>query len=321
MHLRRLAIAAIGVALTGLATKAASDCVPAPARNAGYRLETFSSDFTTSTLDTGATYRSGFNWYLMNFWGMPPMAPSGYRLNRSGSITLTGRTGYQNGGGLNQLSTAGNLDGSNWVGTAFGGGFYAEATFKFNPALVNTANGWPAFWADAVENAMDLEAGLQWPGQPPGYNQFAETDFFEYYPHPGEPQNDYTMTMHDWYGIWNQTCPGGWCDANTNDSDVRTAPPDTDWMLYHRVGFLWVASKNGVPGYVQSYFDRVPVGPQVEWSPFTGQPPPPGSGVDWTFGITDQDHFVLFLDTGLNQNFTIRSVKVWQASSAGNIVQ
>ncbi|MGD0189775.1 MAG: hypothetical protein ABSD74_03425 [Rhizomicrobium sp.] len=249
------------------------------------------------------------------------MAPSGYHFNRDGSITLTGLTGYENGGGLNQLSTAGSLGGSSWVGTAFGGGFYAEATFRFNASQVNVADGWPAFWADAVENCADIESGLQWPDQPDGYNQFSETDFFEYYYTPGKPLNDYSMTMHDWYGIWDQTCPGGWCDVNTDDSDTRTAPPNTDWMRYHTIGFLWVPATASSSGYVQSYFDGKAMGPSIGWTQFNTQAPPPGPGASWTFGITDRDHLVIFLDTGVNQNFTIKSVKVWQASAAANLVQ
>jgi len=59
----------------------------------------------------------------------------------------------------------------------------------------------------ALEHMAYFE-GRQWPGQPEGYDHFIEPDFFEYDIWRFAPHNTYGGATHDWYGIYNKTCPG-----------------------------------------------------------------------------------------------------------------
>lgn len=205
-----------------------------------------------------------------------------------------------------------------FVGTAFGGGGYFEATFKFDPqdVIKNNFNGWPSWWSMALEHMVNFET-RQWPGQQEGYEHFIEADFFEYdlkdYVRKGN-LNYFGGALHDWFGL-----PGGQYNHVSLPARViaREVPINTDFTQYHRYGFLWVPATATQDGYAEHYFDGRRVGRRIAWRQFTNQAPPPKP--PWMFSIIDRNHLVLILGTGPNEPMTIQSVNVWQASDVQNM--
>jgi hypothetical protein len=297
-----------------------SSLVPAPAyaEAVGYTVHTFSTNFTASTVDTADTEKSGFSWYPWRLFGEHANTGA-IALNDDGSVTLSGDTTGPNGE-LITVSPANNADG--FVGTAFGGGAYIEAVFKFNPTDVaaGSAGEWPAFWSLSLEGLQGsaYQDASQWPGQAVGYEHNIEADFFEYlFAQSGDPQNVYGASLHDIYGIPGVTCPPGLCRVDSALGKI-VAPVGTDFTQYHRYGFLWVPATATKSGYAAIYLDGQLAAPPQEWTQYTNQPPTP-QGQPWAFGVLDQRRLMLILGTGIGEPMTIQSVNVWQASTANNL--
>jgi hypothetical protein len=290
---------------------------PAAAAAVGYNANTFSADFTLSNVDLTYSGKSGYAWYLWNLFSSQTKT-SAIVINADNSVTLMGDVTGPNG----ELMTAtASYDTSKFVGTAFGGGAYIEAVFKFDPANVAAAGaqGWPAFWALPLEASV-LSGADQWIGEAPGYRHSVEVDFFEYnYASSGGTQQPYGATIHDWYGIPNVTCSSGLCQVPiaTNEGK-RMAPSGTDFNGYHRYGFLWVPATPDTKGYAEFYLDGQAVGPSQQWEQYTDQLATPVAQ-PWAFGRIDQQHLVLIVGTGPNEPMAIQSVKVWQGSAAQNL--
>jgi hypothetical protein len=300
---------------------------PPQAAAAGYTMNTFTSHMDKGGVDLGNTQKTGFQWYLGQFFGSPATDPGNLMFNADGTLTLDGK-GTSANAGINTASPSNG--GSSWVGVAFGGGAYFEATFKFNPQdTINTGgNGWPSWWAMAIEHLAGLQS-QQWQGQASGYAHFIETDFFEYDVWSFSPHNEYGGATHDWYGIYQQTCgSGGYCNVNNaggggtafSDFQVQT-PASTDFTQYHSFGYLWLPATASAKGSATYYFDGQPTNDTISWSQYTGNEQPPPGNAPWTFGILDQQHVALILGTGANEPITIQSVNVWQKSAAQNLVQ
>jgi hypothetical protein len=157
---------------------------------------------------------------------------------------------------------------------------------------------------------------------------FIEPDFFEYDLWTFAPRHLYGGAMHDWYGIYNVTCPGkGFCGVSNASrggsafSNFKVkAPVETDYTGYHKFGFLWVPATPTTQGYGQYFFDGVATEDRVTWDLYTNQPPPPGQ-TPWTFGIIDQQHLAVMVGTGADMPAMVASVYVWQASTAKNLKQ
>lgn len=297
-----------------------TNAAPAYAAAVGYKTNTFSANFTNATVDTTNSGKSGFQWYPYTlFSSHPNLAAIG--LNKDSSVTLAGDVTGPNGE-ITSAMPAKNSAG--FVGTAFGGGAYIEAVFKFNPNSVAAAKlkGWPSFWSLAAEGSVVGNGSNQWKGQVKGYSHQIEYDFFEYdYLSNGAASNIYSSAMHDWYGIYKTTCAGGYCQQATPTAvNKRAAPTNTDFTQYHRYGFLWVPATATTEGYARAYFDGEPIGTDVRWTQYSSQFPTP-NGQSWAYGIMDQQHLILIFGTGLNEPMTVESVNVWQTSSANNLHQ
>ena len=311
-----------GVAITlamaaGMTLNAFAASAPPEAAQAGYTTNTFSSSFTSATVDMKNTKNKGFQWYLWNLFSVQAN-PAGVVLNSDGTVTLLG-TPYFNG----QLVTAVTYTATNtFAGTAFGGGAYIEAEMQFDPKVVqaasaNGSSGWPSFWALSIEGNVAGRSD-QWPGQSAGYVHSVETDFFEADAPQAKPPG-YGGAMHDWYGIYNKTCGQGLCQAKlSNGAGLRVVPTGTDFAQFHRYGFLWVPATATSAGYAKFYFDDQQLGPAQDWQLYTNQPPP-ALGQPWAFGVLDQLHMFLILGTGPLQPLTVRSVNVWQANGTSNL--
>jgi hypothetical protein len=287
--------------------------IPAAASAAGYTTLSFSTTaFTTANVDWSLTEGAGFQWYSANFFNVTPSL-GGSTLNADNSISIEGVT----------FGTAAQASGSpGYHGIAFGCGAYMEAEIGFQASAVSTALGWPAWWAMSLEHLVGL-SGQQWSGQPSGYDHFMEVDTLEYDRPYSTLPNTYGGTLHDWYGIFNSTCSppaNQYCNVATPfTTSTKTVPPGTDWTLYHRVAVLWVPATSLANGTITFYFDDIPMNNPVSYSQFTSQSPPPTSSTPWTFGIIDQQHLTPLLDAGTNTPINVRSVHIWQNSSACNL--
>jgi hypothetical protein len=312
----RMGIAAATVSGLLAGGSAAASLPPADAAAAGFTQNTLSA-FKPGSIDVDDTKKSGFSWYFYHFYGSQPRRQN-IVLNSDGSVTFNGDTTGPNG----QLATAAPAkNGAKFVGVAFGGGAYIEAAIKFDPnaARSKISNGWPSFWAMSLEHLATGAA--QWVGKPPGYEQFIEADFFEYdIDGPNLGLNYYGANLHDWYGVYNQTCPGHpFCDSWRDYSDVKTAvSPTTDFTQYHTYGFLWLPASDSKAGQVQFYFDGSRVGKTITWAKFAHQMDIP-DGQPWKFGALDKQHLVLILGTGLGKPMTVGSLNVWQSSNDQNL--
>jgi hypothetical protein len=291
-----------------------SAVAPPQAAAVGYTTKTFSGTFSKQPVDLDNTERPGFDWYPWHFFAQTPRRPESVTVNADGSIVI-GAAGL----GSNFASAAPARTPSHWVGVAFGGGAYFEATLKFDPE--NTVKGktkdWPSFWSMSIEHLANLD-GQRWPGQPAGYVHFIEPNFFEYDVWSFRSRHYYGGAIHEWYGVERTTCaPESFCSVSNRRFTIE-APPETDYRNLHKFGFLWVPATRSTQGYAQYYFDGVATSDTVMWERYTNQPPPPGRA-PWTFGIIDQQHLVLILDTGAEQPMTVASVSVWQSSPAKNL--
>ena len=315
------AILALLMALSGPADavqrheRAGGTLIPPGASGAGYTINTYHvGPFTTANVDTAKTYASGYLWYLWNFFG-ETTSSSEVTFNSDGSVTL------QTAGSSNanaQLASAGYLSTSpHYVGISFGCGGYFTAEVAFSPSNANTSNGWPSWWMMSIEHLASL-SGQQWAGQATGYSHFAEVDQLEF-DRPNYNQWAYSAAWHDWYGIYDLTCSGGYCNAVQPFPDLpATTPTGTDFTLYHRYAVLWIPATSTTSGSISYYFDDEPVGTPLSWTQFTTQSPPPTNTTPWTMGVMDTQHMTLILGTGSGP-MTIRSVDVWQNASACNL--
>jgi hypothetical protein len=321
MMIERPAVLALIAALTSGATLAGAETASAPpdyVAALGYTVRTFSTDFTLATVDLANSGKPGFSWYPWNLFEQRANTGA-IRLNADGSVTLAGDTTGPNAE-LMTATQAHNNDG--FVGTAFGGGAYIEATLKFNPDDVARVRfrGWPSFWALSLEGLKGsiYQYANQWPGQALGYEQNIETDFFEYlfFPHSGSA-NAYGASLHLWYGVPRITCWRELCQHAGTGGKIMT-PAETDFTQYHRYGFLWVPATATTLGYARFYFDGNPMGPDQQWAQFAKEPPPPDRK-PWAFGVIDQRHLMLILGTGVGEPMTVKSVDVWQGSAQQNL--
>lgn len=292
---------------------------PYQAAEAGYKINTFSSYFIESNVDTSDTRKPGFEWYIGKFFGWEPTQPENLELlNNKPLIIKTGKNANFT------IATAARVNGSRkWVGQAFGGGGYFEAEIKFNPSdvLKPGSKGWPSFWAMGIEHMANLPEE-QWPEQEKGYAHFIEIDILEYLFKEAKNPNIYGANMHDWFGVWKKSCaPKQFCKHSVPYKQVRKkVSPDTDFSKFHRYGFLWVPATKETEGWGQFYFDNEPIGSKMTWSIFEDQQPSMQKQ-PWTFGILDKQHLVLILGTGDNQPMDVRSVRVWQKSNNENWIQ
>jgi hypothetical protein len=306
---------------------AGSGGAPPQAAAVGYTVSTFSSTFAKSGFDLADTHASGFEWYLGQYFGYADTLASALTFNADGTVTLNA------GGNLGSTAPV-RTSTSGFVGTAFGGGAYLEATFKFDPAdVINNpdTSAWPSWWGFSLEHCAgwSLNQTLDpWPGQATGYAHFIETDFFEYDIWNFAPHYEYAGTMHDWYGEYPTCDPSSssFCNVSNAPNDgtsfsnfVVTTPSTTDFTQYHAFGFLWVPATATTQGYGQYYFDGQAVNDRVTWSLLSSTDSPPPGTAPWTFGILDQQHLTLNIDTGVGEPMTLQSVHVWQASAASNL--
>lgn len=306
-----LALAMPSSAVSYVQPKINSGPIPPAAFLAGYKTRTFHiGKFDEHTFDAGATYRPGYLIYPFNFFFTRKFREN--VINNDGSISARG-----NNGSLVSAACS-NKSCTSFVGTAFGGGAYIEAEVSYDPSRIDLKTGWPAVWMLTIESIV-RSPGFQWAGQPTGFNHSVEVDILEH--HLGPAVHGYGVAVHDWSGFYLKSCPETPYCRFTNGGKV-ILDQKVSMTDYHRVGMLWKPATDKRLGSVQFYFDREPVGPVTTWRKFDPLTVKPSMDrASWAWGVIDRSHMVLILGAGTSTPMRVRSVEVWQASSANNLVQ
>lgn len=266
-----------------------------------------------------ATGSPGFLWYPQAFVTYPTTPAADIQVSNS-ILTISGTGAGQIG--IN-TAVASNSSPTKYIGQSFGGGGYFEASVAFDPTKGSGTTEWPAFWGEAVQHIIDsLDGGAaeQWPGQAPGYVNFAELDFFEAY-NAGSAytgKTSYIGNIHNWSGIFN----GGYADISNYGSNTVNVG-SVDWSAFHTYGCLWEPATAGTPGFVQWFFDGIP-GPKIYWQGPVTSPPLPTSGANTyspttpaaaaqTYAVLDQQQLSIRLSTDKSWPMQVDWVRVWQA--------
>lgn len=302
---------------SGVAT---SPCgfAPAPAQGAGYCTKTFATDLTFKAgaggIDTGLTYATGFQWYLFNCVGTTPTAAN-VAVNSDGSVSVG-----QGGNTFNaNLSSAGCIAGApKYIGTAFGGGAYFEATLLFTSSSQTITTGFPAWWTLPLEH-MTNPATDSWSGQVANYVAYYEGDIMEnFLGNFSLTTSQYNVTNIHWSGVFNSTCPPTYCSYT--EAVTKTLANAGQFGNYHRYGLLWIPATASVRGSLSYYFDGQLIATRFysQWVAASDAPPPSASA-PFTFGVVDGQHLVLLLGSQNAVPLQVANVDVWQASSASNL--
>ena len=280
---------------------------PAQAAAAGFHTLVFNQGGDAGwNVDTNHTGAPGFAWYESGgFYG----ASDAVTTVSNGVLTLAS----------NSMTSAtrqivGNDAG--YVGYAFGDGFYVEAEIAIDAGCVPDGSGvFSAFWGLPVEKELVLSVTDDWPGQARGYEHYVELDFMEYW-------GSYTsFYMLDWWGVWQQTCPSGFCDCGNNggcggvpDNGPDDVPMGTSFSNFNVYGALVVPSQanDGGTGYTQGYFNNSPTPSHNSWSAYAPALGPPPSGKQ-IFAATDVGHYYLIANTTPGCGMQMAYVRVWQA--------
>jgi hypothetical protein len=294
MHIRTLAFMLI-FALALVASRACVNAAeptpptPPPAAEVGFNTMTFGPNVTI-----------GGNWHKFNFFGVSPASIHATQ-NSDGSVTIS--PGGNDYGAM--LSTTARGAGNSFIGIAFGGGGYFQATMKFN--------GPASFWANDIENMNSVSAGTgpnQWPGQPTGFGDWIETDFAEF-----DSPNVYGFAIHNWYGK-----VGSNAGTSTVDSGSPVFPAGADYTKPNTYAFLWVPATGSRQGYAKFFFNGSQIGNTINWNQYDpSASPPPAVSNGTAYSVLDKLHLALILGTGSSTPNTIYNVQVWQASAAHNI--
>ena len=261
----------------------------------GYQTQTFGPQLTL-----------GVNWWPNNFYSASIPATQ----NPDGTVLITAQ-------GI-ASATYDTSKPHQWRGLAFGGGAYFEAVLHFSNADNSALTpSWPAFWSTDIENMSQnaVTASTQWAGQPQGFGNWIETDFFEY---DRGNVNEYGIQIHNWYGY----------HAHARVQDVlsySTAPIKVaegfNWADAHKYGYLWVPATATTQGYAEGFMDDVQMGPTIYWNQYDPEAPPPPLPGTTAVSVWDSRHVILMLDTGPHNPMTIETVTVWQASDSNNLTQ
>jgi hypothetical protein len=262
--------------------------VPAPAAAVGYTYQAanLSSFSDLNSIDFN-THQSGKAIYTGSFCcGAAPhsmFSVSGGNLvlndTQGGGQTNVGSMGPDGTGVTPSLNPP-----AGWVGSAFGPGFYMEATVEFPSSNMQYTQNWPALWGDTFYNYANS-----------GWNiniQGVEIDRAEWFKN-GDAT--YGTGSLDW--ITPTTLNNYGCNC--------TPMPAGGVNTFHTYGLLVVPSQdNGGTGYMKFYLD----GAELHNTNITWTPGGPNSRLDTT-------PFGYLITPGANGNFTIKSLRVFVKDS------
>lgn len=355
-----------------------TNCTPTQASANGFNTLTFSTTaFSANNVDVNAACNTSFGscaqnkqWYKCNMVssarytavGDLVFPGDGSLLMNGGTLLNTnGTVAGTNGQNCEIASAVRNSAGTNFIGVAFGGGYYAEVTAKF-PNNNNTV-GWPAIWTLTLEGSavyVNTTCPLpgsngayscpQWPNQTSGFSHQIENDWLEYI------NGNVGNALHESFGVYDVSCgnpsaspPTGTKPYCTQNTGLPHYAIGDDHSAYHKYGMLWVPATSTAKGYTEIWYDGVEqTGSKTSYA----QLPPTGTSTGygfspyipsnlpnfcggvanstscgvptWAYAIHDLLHHVLLIGTNpITGAFPmqIQSVNVWQRNAASNITQ
>lgn len=162
------------------------------------------------------------------------------------------------------------------------------------------------------------------------YNDFFETDMFEFDAASSSYPTAYQIGIGNWYDGSGTSTSNPAARCNPASVGSVCAPNGTNFASSHAYGVLWVpATGSGVTtttqGYEKFYMDGVQIGATFTWNYYdpsdaSAYPaPPPVNGSTAMSGM-DFRHMFLILGSDVNQPTTVTNVQVWQVSGANNLV-
>jgi len=117
----------------------------------------------------------------------------------------------------------------------------------------------------------------------------------------------------DWYGTGSGT-PVSPTVPNVN------LPGSASFTQPNAFGFRWIMATATTPGRMDSYLNRVKVGPTITWNQYSAaNAPPPVLGTS-AFSLLDTTRQALIIGTNTASPMTVYSVKVWQGAGANNLI-
>lgn len=322
MFLRKLSL--LFFSFIGLASAADIDQSIIFREKYGFLTRTFFSDFDESIVSL-RELKNGAQWFGNPLFGRC-YSKFDFVSNSISHLNLAAGYSDCDGRGIVNISSIAVIDKKNskWLGRAFGGGGYFEASLKFEPNntinLVGDNPQWPAFWAISLEHVMGL------PGERRKGDenvQFPEIDVFEYVTQGFAGKYSYGATVHHWYGEYKKTCaPKGYCSVNNTkgggsqfENAVVKYPKNFDFENFHRYGVLWVPAQKKRSGFLEFFLDGKSTGVIVSWKHQRDGDSPHNN----PFSAIDQQHLIFIFSTGIQQPMQIRDFQVWQKNESQNI--
>lgn len=139
--------------------------------------------------------------------------------------------------------------------------------------------------------------------------------------HLASGDHAYGAAVHDWFGHYDKSCPKAHYCQVVKGGRVPLRP-DERTTDFHKIGMLWVPASDARSGSIRFYYDGRQVGPSPTWERFVPKRTTPLTLAKspFAFGVIDQSHLVLLVGAGKSTPIKVRSVNVWQKSSASNLV-
>jgi len=197
-------------------------------------------------------------------------------------------------------------NGTTFHGIAFGGGGYFEIDMSFqNPTTSQTGSGWPAWWANNIEDAFPNTPGFL----PEGIGiEYDAAEFLNTQPGPDG--------INAGIILWDAT--GDMWTSLDNGQPGGMLPVPT-LTQRHKYAWLWVPATSTTQGYIKNYIDGVQRGNTYTWSRYVQNRTWAQTRDIDPWSPMDALRFKLMIGTNNENPLTIHTVTVWQRNDSANL--
>lgn len=288
---------------------------PMAAQVHGYNKLTFHEDWSDGTahIDLNNTKAAGFNFYTNG--SFPSLFANGTTWTGGASapvmrsdmlsvankvLTISGTQSQNNWQNINTCV----WNGFAVSGTSFGGGFYIDIAFQFDPTrLVQLDPGWPAWWFAPKEYLNGSITNTNW----------VEIDGFEAHTGSGTSlcgNNCNAILTNHYWNVSNGTNDFYSWEMQTN---IKPVFGTWDFNELQHYGVLWVtAASNGGTGFITRYLNGVGM-TTMTYSATGGTNPALSPGnPNGALSEMDNENFCLYINSGTNVPVKVGTVQVWQ---------
>jgi hypothetical protein len=297
--------------------------VPAPAAAHGYTHVIFNETWSNpnTAIDYNNTHATGYDFYVQtnNF-------PINYAndsrwtwMASTSNATAAGNTISNHvltmgSDGSVQLIWSCGWNGSQMVGHWWGGGFYIEVQFAFDPALAPGGGARPSFWffpketlgtstllsTDSLEIDFESLYGV-------GDDPFCE----------GNGNCSFSMYVHD----WNFSKGGNNSYNGFNWSQLQSAFANFSYKNLNTYGLLVVPSnQNNGTGLISRFVNGVLMFSQT-YTRASGSSPAVSPDNPGAIADADNVHWCLALDNGVSWRSYFGNIRAWQLPATGVVAK